>query len=105
MQLNLHQLTTSNKFQRIIHVTKGKGNNIHVHCKSDRIESRDTDNSMPPHGRLFLEKRNNTGSQLKKRNSTGSRSLHIMNDCSSEENYFSQTYQKKVTMNNRILGS
>ena len=42
-------------------------------------------------------KRNNRGSQLsfKKRNSTGSWALHIINDCSSEGNYFAQTYQKK----------
>jgi len=33
----------------------------------------------------------------KKRNSTGSQSLHIMNDCSSEGNYFAQTYQKKTS--------
>jgi len=63
----------------------------------------ETQTTLPP-GRLFLEKRNNTGSQLKKRNSTGSQSLHIMNDCSSKENYFAQTYQKKSSYEQSYFG-
>jgi len=41
---------------------------------------------------------------LKKRNSTGSRSLHIINDCSSEGNYFAQTYQKKSSYEQSYFG-